>query len=176
MAEEFLNPDNQDENFIPENREQYMFLLEFFINKITGERLNKLNDMFFVPTTVGLNFFNETVEITPVDPMFNPLAGIPGDSEIFYSGKSILFAIPQHIVADKTTEFKININIRKKMPEDIRPDILVGTGELDLSQLFAGLRKEMLQCWKRDNPPPKVYEGSLDFQFENKSAGLFSSQ
>ncbi|XP_044013883.1 uncharacterized protein LOC122856254 [Aphidius gifuensis] len=169
-------PKNKDDNFLSSHREQYIFLFEFFIYKITGKRLSKLNEMFFVPTTVTLNLlninFDDKIDITPVDPMFEPLAGIPGDFETFYTGKSIIFAIPQRIVDDKNTKFKINISVKKKMPDDIRPDIFVGHGTLDLSNEFDKLREENLQCWNQDNLLSKIYEGIVDLNYENKPIGI----
>lgn len=169
-------PKNKDDNILSSHREQYIFLLEFFIYKITGKRLSKLNEMFFVPTTVTLNLlninFDDKIDITPVDPMFKPLAGIPGDFETFYTGKSILFAIPQRIVDDKNTKFKINISVKKKMPDDIRPDIFVGYGTLDLTNEFNKLREENLQCWNHDNLAAKIYEGIVDLDYEDKPAGF----
>ncbi|XP_015122391.1 uncharacterized protein LOC107044856 [Diachasma alloeum] len=161
----------------PPRREQYLFLLEFFIHRIDSERLGRFNEMFYVPTTVTLNFLNlqdDSIEITPVDPMFEPLSGIPGDSESFFSGRSILFAIPEKLVTTISTELKISLKVQKKMPEEIRPDILVGTGELDMSAEFAGLRKEILQCWHRDVPPPKSYEGPVELFYEEEPSGTVS--
>ena len=54
-----------------ENKEQYLFLLEFFIHHMTSERLAKLNQMFFVPTTISVEFLNftgrEGIEINKFD-------------------------------------------------------------------------------------------------------------
>ncbi|XP_011300212.1 uncharacterized protein [Fopius arisanus] len=158
----------------PPRREQYLFLLEFFIHRIDSQRLGRFNEMFYVPTTVTLKFLNlqdDSIKITPVDPMFEPLSGIPGDSENFFSGRSILFAIPEKMVTTISTEFKIDLNVQKKMPDEIRPDILIGTGELDMSPEFAGLRKEVLQCWHRDFPPPKVFEGPVKLFYEGEPSG-----
>uniref|UniRef100_A0A6V7JTC4 Uncharacterized protein n=1 Tax=Bracon brevicornis TaxID=1563983 RepID=A0A6V7JTC4_9HYME len=156
------------------HHEQYLFLMQFFIHHIESERLGRLNEMFYVPTTATLNFLHiqdDSIEITPVDPMFEPLAGIPGDKETFYSGRSILFAIPSRLVTTKSTELKIKLTVKKKMPDEVRPDILVGSGELDLSSEFAGLRKEMLQCWHREIPPGKTFEGPIEIFYENEPAG-----
>ncbi|XP_063984271.1 uncharacterized protein LOC135166155 [Diachasmimorpha longicaudata] len=165
------------EPIVPPRREQYLFLLEFFIHRIDSERLGRFNEMFYVPTTVTLNFLNlqdDSIQLTPVDPMFEPLSAIPGDSESFFSGRSILFAIPEALVTTISTELRITLKVEKKMPNELRPDILVGTGELDMSAEFAGLRKEILQCWHRDFPPPKSYEGPVELFYDEESSGTIS--
>ncbi|XP_057333765.1 uncharacterized protein LOC130672962 [Microplitis mediator] len=159
-------------------KEQYLFLLEFFVHYITGDRILKLNETLRGPTSIELkflNFQNEAIEITPTHQELSPLAR-PGirthDVEKFYSGRSILFAIPQKVVINKNAEFKIHIRAFKKMPDDIHPDVLIGTGELDISSEFAGLRKEMLQCWNSDIPPAKNYEGPVEIYYNNQLAAV----
>ncbi|XP_033224194.1 uncharacterized protein LOC117177529 [Belonocnema kinseyi] len=158
----------------PEFKEQYLFLLEFYIHELRGDRLAKLNQMFFVPTCVGfqfLNFKDDDLEVTPVDPMFEPQAGISDDVEYFYSGRSIMFSVAQYSVTQKISEFKIKLTVRKKMPEDINPDILVGEAEVDMTKQFAALRKEMLQCWYLGVPPPQVFENDVPLFFKEDLIG-----
>ncbi|KAG6797769.1 hypothetical protein HZU73_07089 [Apis mellifera caucasica] len=158
-----------------ENKEQYLFLLEFFIHHMTSERLAKLNQMFFVPTTISVEFLNftgrEGIEITPVDPMFHPQAGIADDIEYFFSGRSVMFAIDQYNVINKLFDLIVKVCVQKKMPEGVKPDVLVGSGELDLTKHFAALRKEMLQCWHKMAPPPKVFEGEVPLLYNDNVIG-----
>lgn len=85
------------------------------------------------------------MQITPVDPMFEPRSGnCCTDYELFYSGRSVLFALGQESVYEMFKEFKIDVKVIKKMPVDIKPDVPVGCGEIDLSILFAALRKELI--------------------------------
>ncbi|XP_015184045.1 PREDICTED: uncharacterized protein LOC107070396 [Polistes dominula] len=165
-----------EEDVISENnKEQYLFLLEFCIQRITGKRLAKLNQMFFVPTSVGLEFLHFTeednIEITPVDLLFEPQAGIADDIEYFYSGKSVMFAMDHETTKNKSLEFTVKMTIRKRMPEGIRPDILVGVAEFELTKQFAALRKEMLQCWHRKIPPAKTFEDSIPLIMNEKQVG-----
>lgn len=163
------------EDLAENNKEQYLFLLEFCIHRITGKRLAKLNQMFFVPTSVGLEFLHFTeednIEITPVDLLFEPQAGIADDIEYFYSGKSVMFAMDHETTKDKSLEFTVRMTIRKRMPEGIKPDILVGVAEFELTKQFAALRKEMLQCWHRKVPPPKTFEDSIPLIMNEKQVG-----
>ncbi|KAK0082017.1 hypothetical protein PV325_011221 [Microctonus aethiopoides] len=160
------------------HKNEYLFLLEFFVHSITGERLAKLNEMFPFPTSIFLHFFNlddnDVVEVKPVDQQFLKSSGDSSmkNTEHFYSGRSVLFALPYRIVVDKNTELKISIKICKKMPEGQKPDITVATGELDMTEQFAGLRKEMFNCWHRDIPPPKYFEGSIQMYYQNESAAV----
>lgn len=150
-------------------------MLEFFIHHMTSERLAKLNQMFFVPTTITVEFLNftgnDSIEITPVDPLFHPQAGVADDVEYFYSGRSVMFAIDQYTVVNRLYELIIKLCVEKKMPEGIKPDVLVGSGELDLSKHFAALRKEMLQCWHKLTPPPKVFEGEVPLIYNDSIIG-----
>ncbi|XP_015586034.1 uncharacterized protein LOC107263387 [Cephus cinctus] len=158
----------------PKLKEQYLFLLEFFVHHITGERLAKLNQMFFVPTSVCfqfLDFKDEDIQVTPVDPMFEPQAGIADDVEYFYSGRSIMFAIAEHVVINDISEFKIQLIVQKKMPDDIKPDILIGKGTIDLSEQFRKLKKEMQQCWTRRIPTPRTYEDEIPLNFQGEDVG-----
>lgn len=156
-------------------KEQYLFLVEFYIHHVTGDRLAKLNQMFFVPTTIFFEFLRFTnedgFEITPVDPLFNPQAGVADDIEHFYSGRSILFAIDQNTVVNKLFDFVVKLCVRKRMPEGVKPDVLIGAGELDLSKHFAALRKEMLQCWNKMAPPPKTFEGEVPLMYNDDIIG-----
>lgn len=159
----------------PDSKEQYLFLMEFFIHHVTGDRLAKLNQMFFVPTTITVEFLrfkdDQGIEITPVDPMFHPQAGVADDIEYFYSGQSILFAIEQRTVINKIVDFIVCLCVRKKMPEGVKPDVPIGSGQLDLSKHFAALRKEMLQCWHQLAPPPKVFEGEVPLIYNDEIVG-----
>ncbi|XP_076286214.1 uncharacterized protein LOC143211940 isoform X1 [Lasioglossum baleicum] len=159
----------------PETNEQYLFLLEFLVHHVTGDRLAKLNQMFFVPTTISVNFLNfckdDTIEITPVDPLFQPQAGVADDIEYFYSGRSVLFAIDHRTVMNKVLEFLVNLRVEKKMPEGLKPDVMIGEGELNMSKHFAALRKEMLQCWYRMAPPPKCFEGEVPLMYNDGEVG-----
>ncbi|KAK0180803.1 hypothetical protein PV327_003148 [Microctonus hyperodae] len=159
------------------HKNEYLFLLEFFVHSITGERLAKLNQMFPLPTSIFLHFFNmnnNDVEVKPVDQKFLQSSGDSSikNTEHFYSGRSVLFALPYRIVVDKNTELKISITICKIMPVGQKPDITVATGELDMTEQFAGLRKEMFNCWHHDIPPPKCFEGDVQLNYQNEPAAV----
>lgn len=161
-------------------REQYIFLLEFFIYYITGNRLVELNKKKFIPTTVSLQLLdledeNGIVNITPVDPSFPATTGVGAFNkipELFYTGRSILFAIPQKIVANKYTEFRIKLEAYKKIPGHNRLNIHVGTGELHLTDEFAALRKEILNSSPNDIPPPKSFEGRVQLYHDDNPIAL----
>ncbi|XP_033328339.2 uncharacterized protein LOC117221449 [Megalopta genalis] len=159
----------------PETNEQYLFLLEFLVHHVTGDRLAKLNQMFFVPTTITASFLNfsseEAIEITPVDPLFEPQAGVADDVEYFYSGRSVLFAIDHRTVLNKLLDFTVSLLVEKKMPAGLKPDVPIGEGELNMSKHFAALRKEMLQCWHRMAPPPKCFEGEVPLVYKGDEVG-----
>ncbi|KAJ8667990.1 hypothetical protein QAD02_009653 [Eretmocerus hayati] len=165
-------------------KEQYLFLLEFYVRFIQSPRLAKLNEMFFVPTTVNFRFLDfrkdPELALTPVDPMFEPQAGVADDAEPFYSGRSVLFALNQDTVMDTCQEFKICMNVVKKMPEGIRPDVLVGRGQIDMSCHFAALRKELIDNTRYTGSyipnqfPSKSFEGEILLEFEGCPCGLIS--
>lgn len=92
--------------------------------------------------------------------MFVPQAGLCADQELFYSGRSVLFALDQQYVLEMFKELRIDIKVVKKMPIDIRPDVVVGCGEIDLSILFAALRKELIEKmrYKNADVPVRVLE------------------
>ncbi|XP_054012834.1 uncharacterized protein LOC128894847 [Hylaeus anthracinus] len=160
---------------LPDAKEQYLFFLEFLVDHVVSDRLAKLNQMFFVPTTICIDFLNfsadETVEITPVDPLFQPQAGVADDVEYFYSGRSVLFAIDQRTAVNKIVDFVVKLCVQKKMPDGVKPDVLIGKGELDLTKHFAALRKEMLQCWNKMAPPPKCFEGGVPLMYNDVEVG-----
>ncbi|XP_050456963.1 uncharacterized protein LOC126854374 [Cataglyphis hispanica] len=158
-------------------REHYLFLLELFVKQASGERLAKLNQMFFVPTSIHFGFFDfvdeDDLTVTPVDLFFQPQAGVANDIEIFNAGKSVLFAIDHETVTDRTAKMILKITAKKKMPDNIKPDILVGVGELDLSGQYAALRLEMLQCWRKGVTTSKVFDGQISLiHNENLSSNL----
>lgn len=158
-----------------ETNEQYLFLLEFFIHHMTSERLAKLNQMFFVPTTIAVEFLDfvgkDSIEITPVDPLFEPQAGVADEVEYFYSGRSVMFAMDQSTVVNKIYELIIKLCVHKKMPEGVKPDVPVGKADLDMSKHFAALRKEILQCWHKMAPPPKVFQGEVPLLYNEEEIG-----
>lgn len=146
-------------------KEYYLFLLEFYVKEASGDRLAKLNQMFFVPTSVSFGFLDfvdeDDLQVTPVDPLFQPQAGIANDVEVFNAGKSVLFAVDFDAVMDRTAKMILKMIVKKRMPDDIKPDILVGTGELDLSGQYAALRLETLQCWRQGITTSKTFDGQL---------------
>lgn len=88
------------------------------------------------------------LQLTPVNTQFQPQAGIADDIEPFYAGRSVLFALAQTAVSNVYREFKIDVSVFKRMPEEIKPDVLVGKAEVDLSVHFAALRKEVIDSLK----------------------------
>ncbi|EFN70452.1 hypothetical protein EAG_09833 [Camponotus floridanus] len=146
-------------------REHYLFLLELFVRQVSGDRLAKLNQMFCVPTSVHFGFLDFVDEndltVTPVNLFFQPQAGIANDVEIFNAGKSVLFAVDHETVTDRSVKMILKLTVRKQMPDGIKPDILMGVGELDLSGQYAALRLEMLQYWKKGVATSKVFDGQI---------------
>lgn len=64
-------------------REQYLFLLEFFVHRIKCNKLIKYNGMFCTPTSIFIRFLsfkNDDIEVLPVDVMFEPVAGVNSGS------------------------------------------------------------------------------------------------
>ena len=153
-------------------KEHYLFLLELYVKQASGDRLTKLNQMFFIPTSVHfefLDFVNENdLVITPVNPLFQPQVGIIDEAEVFNVGKSVLFAIDSEAAMNRAAKMILKFTVKKQMPEAIK-DVLVGTGELDLSGQYAALRIEMIQDWKNgvttskefDGQVPLIYNGNL---------------
>ncbi|XP_046469249.1 uncharacterized protein [Neodiprion pinetum] len=164
-------------NETPDMKEQYLFLLEFFVHSISGERLAKLNQMFFVPTSVCfrfLTFNDDSIEVTPVDPMFEPQAGIADEIEYFYSGRSVMFAIAEDVVVNKISEFNVALIVQKKMPDNIKPNVLVGVSFIDLSKQFAELRCDLQCCSDNQIPPPQSCEGEYPLLFNGEMVGEIS--
>lgn len=158
-------------------REHYLFLLELFVRQASGDRLAKLNQMFCVPTCVHFGFLDFVDEgdltVTPVDLLFQPQTSVANDVEIFNAGKSVLFAVDHETVADRTVKMILKITAKKRMPDSIKPDILVGVGELDLSGQYAALRLEMLQYWRKGIATSKVFDGQVPLIYnENLSSSL----
>ncbi|XP_067213757.1 uncharacterized protein [Linepithema humile] len=149
---------------IPSNdcKEYYLFLLEFFIKQVSSNRLTKLNQMFFVPTTIYFGFLDfvndDDLMVTATDQLE---ASIADDIQIFNTGKSVLFSVDYTAVMDRTVPMILNITVKKQMPNGIKPDVLVGIGELDLTKQYAALRMEMLQCWKKGVMTSKVFDGRV---------------
>ncbi|XP_011501378.1 PREDICTED: uncharacterized protein LOC105365021 [Ceratosolen solmsi marchali] len=160
-------------------KEQCFFLLELYVCQIRSQRLAKLNEMFFVPTTVAFKFldfdWDDSLQLTPVDPMFEPQPGTAANIEPFYSGRSVLFALDQDSVVDMCKEFRIVLNVFKKMPQDIKPDVLVGYTEIDMSIHFAALRKEIIDSSRYAGAnlsnPSKTFQGELPLAFGNTISG-----
>lgn len=157
---------SREDDYSPEGcKEYYLFLLEFYVKDASGDRLAKLNQMFFVPTSIRFEFLDfvdeDDLQVTPVDPLFQPQAGIANDVEVFNMGKSVLFAVDYDAVTDRTAKMILKIFVKKRMPDDIKPDILVGTGELDLSAHYAALRLETLQCWRQGITTSKTFDGEV---------------
>ncbi|RLU17828.1 hypothetical protein DMN91_010066 [Ooceraea biroi] len=109
-----------------------------------------------------LDFTDEDdLQVTPVDPLFQPQAGIANGIEVFNSGKSVLFAVNHDTALDRKTKMILKITVKKRMPDCIKPDVLVGTSELNLSHEYAALRIETLQYWKKGITISKVFDNNL---------------
>lgn len=164
--------DNREQ--IPSNdcKEHYLFLLEFFIKQASSNRLAKLNQMFCVPTTIYFGFLDfvddDDLMVTAMD---QPQAGIADDIQIFDTGKSVLFSVDYAAVMDRTVPMILNITVKKQMPDSIKPDVLVGIGELDLSKQYAALRMEMLQCWRKGVATSKIFDGRVPLIYNGKPSG-----
>lgn len=156
-------------------RENYLLLLELYVKQASGDRLAKLNEMFFVPTSVHfafLDFVNENdLMMTPVDPLFQPQAGVMNEVEVFNVGKSVLFAIDSEEAMNRTVKMILKITVKKQMPDAIKPDVLVGIGELDLSGQYAALRIEMIQDWKKGVITSKEFEGQVPLIYNDNLSG-----
>ncbi|XP_034947228.1 uncharacterized protein [Chelonus insularis] len=163
----------QSINFIS-NNEQYLFLLEFFIHYLSGDRLKKINQTCLVPTSVSLQFLNleenDAIKITPVDLMFTPrVKDSTSDVENFYAGQSVLFAMPYQLVIDKNLEFNIKLKAFKEMAKT-DSEILIGNGELNFTTQFSNLRNEISRCWQKGSSVSKDYEGPINFYYQEELA------
>lgn len=156
-------------------KEHYLLLLELYVKQASGDRLAKLNQMFFVPTSIHfgfLDFVNENdLTVTPVDPFFQPQMGIVNEVEVFNVGKSVLFAIDSEAATNRTVKMILKITAKKQMPNGIKPDVLVGSGELDLSGQYAALRIEMMQDWKSNVTPSKEFDGQVPLIYNGDLSG-----
>lgn len=166
---------NREEILPKDSQDYYLFLLELFVKQATGSRLAKLNQMFYVPTSVHFGFLDFVddydLELTPVGPLFQPQVGLANDTEMFNSGKSIMFAVDHNAVMDSTIKMIMKFTVMKKMPDNIKPDVLVGTGELDLSGQYAALRLETLQCWRKGITTSKMFDGQVSLIYNGDLAG-----
>ncbi|XP_024892326.1 uncharacterized protein LOC112467764 [Temnothorax curvispinosus] len=156
-------------------KEHYLLLLELYVKQASGDRLAKLNQMFFVPTSVHFGFLDFVDEndlmVTPVDPLFQPQVGIVNEVEIFNVGKSVLFTIDSEAAMNRTIKMILKITVKKQMPDAIKPDVLVGTGELDLSGQYAALRIEMMQDWKNSLTTSKEFDGQVPLTYNGNLSG-----
>ncbi|XP_011694852.1 PREDICTED: uncharacterized protein LOC105454144 isoform X2 [Wasmannia auropunctata] len=145
--------------------EHYLLLLELYVKQASGDRLAELNQMFFVPTSIHfgfLDFVNENdLVVTPVDPLFQPQVGVINEAEVFNVGKSVLFAIDSEAAMNRAVKMILKITVKKQMPDAIKPDVLVGTGELDLSGQYAALRLEMMEGMKNCVTTSKEFNGQV---------------
>ncbi|XP_018337564.1 PREDICTED: uncharacterized protein LOC108745738 [Trachymyrmex septentrionalis] len=157
-------------------KEHYLLLLELYIKQASGDRLTKLNQMFFVPTSVYFGFLDFIDEndlvITPVDPLFQPQVGsFINETEVFNVGKSVLFAIDFETAMSRAAKMILKLTVKKQMPDAIKPDVLVGTGELDLSGQYAALRIEMIQDWKSSITTSKEFDGQVPLIYNDNLSG-----
>lgn len=156
-------------------KEHYLLLLELYVKQASGDRLTKLNQMFFVPTSIHfefLDFVNENdLVVTPVDPLFQPQMGIINEVEIFNVGKSVLFAIDSEVAMNRAVKMILKLTVKKQMPDAIKSDVLVGTGELDLSGQYAALRIEMIQDWKNSVTTSKEFDGQVPLIYNGNLSG-----
>ncbi|XP_011869410.1 PREDICTED: uncharacterized protein LOC105562875 [Vollenhovia emeryi] len=155
-------------------KEHYLFLLELYVKQASGDRLAKLNQMFFVPTSVHfgfLDFVDENLIVTPVDPLFQAQAGVANEVEVFNVGKSVLFAVDSEAVTNRTVKLILKLTVKKQMPDAVKPDVLVGTGELDLSGQYAALRLEMMQDWKNCVGTSKEFDGQVPLTYNDNLSG-----
>ncbi|XP_058800703.1 uncharacterized protein LOC131669671 [Phymastichus coffea] len=160
--------------------EQYLFLLELYVCQIKSNRLAKLNQCFCVPTTVEFSFLkfkkDKSLRLTPVDPMFEPLSAFAEDAEPFYAGKSVLFALDSGVVASAYgSDFVIRLDVQKKMPDNVKPDVWVGKAEIDMSLHFAALSKEIIDSFKytaAEIPSPsKTFDGEVPLSWCGEDCG-----
>lgn len=156
-------------------KEYYLFLLEFFVKQVSGVRLRKLNQMFAVPTSVHFSFLDFTEEdnlyVTPVDPLFQAQEGVVDDVEVFNTGKSVLFAIDHESAMNRNAKLILKIIVKKRMPNGIKSDVLVGIGELNLSKEYAALRMEAVEYTRKDMTISKVYDNELELIHNGEVSG-----
>lgn len=161
-----------------EPKEQRLFLLEFFVHSISGDRLSKLNQMFFVPTSVSfrfLSFNDDSIEVTPVDPMFEPQAGIADEIEYFYAGRSVVFAIGEDAFENGVIDLTVALIVQKKMPDNIKPDVLVGVSFVDLNSHFADLKTDLQRSFdSNQSPPSQSCEAEYPILFNGEHVGDIS--
>lgn len=169
---------SREEKPPPENcKEYYLLLLEFYVKEVSGDRVTKINQMFSVPTVVHFEFLDfvndDDLQVTPVDRLFQSQKDIANDVEVFNVGKSVLFAVSFDTM---TNDVKLIIKfiVKKQIPDNINldsKDILVGTGELDLSKQYNALQLEMLQCWRQDITTSKTFNGQVPLFHDMNNAG-----
>lgn len=156
-------------------KEHYLLLLELYVKQASGDRLAKLNQMYFVPTSVHFEFLDfvdvNELMVTPVDPLFQPQVSVVNEVEIFNVGKSVLFAIDSEAAMNRMIKMILKITVKKQMPDAIKPDVLVGTGELDLSGQYAALRIEMMQDWKNSVTVSKEFDGQVPLTYNGNLSG-----
>ncbi|KAL0102325.1 hypothetical protein PUN28_018691 [Cardiocondyla obscurior] len=163
--------DDHEQNPPRVYKELCLLLLELYVKQASGDRLAELNQMFSVPTSIYfeiLDFVDENdLTLTSVDPFFQSQVDVVNEVQVFNVGKSVLFAIDSETAMNPIIKMILKIKVKKQMPDDIKPDVLVGTGELDLSKQFAALRIEMMQDWNNitskefDGQIPLIYNGKL---------------
>lgn len=73
----------------------------------------------------------------------------------------MIFALARREVMNKSLGLKVCLTVMKKMPKDVKPNVLVGTSVIDLSKHFAAVRKEVLNFKCNVPPPPKVLQKSV---------------
>lgn len=156
-------------------KENYLFLLELYVKQASSDRLVKLNQMFFVPTSVHFEFLDFVDEndlmVTPIDSLFQSQIGIVNKSEVFNVGKSILFAIDSEAITNLMVKMILKITVKKQMPNAIKPDVLVGSGELDLSNQYAALLMEMMQYCKNNVTTSKEFDGQVPLIYNGNLSG-----
>lgn len=148
------------------SKEFYLFFLEFYVKQVSSDRLGILNDILSAPTRVCLKidrFVNDDgLEVTPVDLVFQPQAGFATSVEIFNVGISMLTAF--RFGTESRSTMILKIIVEKWLPDiDVGPflDCLVGVGQLDMSDVYDALQKEMLQCWRKGVTRSKKFDGQI---------------
>ncbi|XP_012541909.2 uncharacterized protein LOC105839857 [Monomorium pharaonis] len=167
---------NQAEQAPSVCEEHYLLLLELYVKQASGnDRLAKLNQMFFVPTSVYFGFLDfvdeDDLMVTPVDPFFQSQVGVINDVEVFNVGKSVLFAIDSEAAMSRSVKLILKFTVKKQMPDAIKPDVIVGVGELDLSGQYAALRIEMIQDWKNNITTSKEFDGQVPLFYNGSLSG-----
>ncbi|KAK7789487.1 hypothetical protein R5R35_012351 [Gryllus longicercus] len=118
-----------------------LFLMEFlvesvYVHKHGGQMIGATEWMMCGPTAVSFQFMTfPTLEILETE---FPGKGCPGsEPQMFESGKSCLFSLPERVLRNAPGELIINVEVSKNLPAGCSPNMLkVGETKIDFTNEF----------------------------------------